>query len=310
MNLKLPLEDSPYLLDEHGPIFVVGCPRSGTTFLEDCLAGVPQIEAFTGVLVSPRLMHLIGYDASRGEDVDPLLLTMRDAFWQSFWRRVFFGSERIGEVVTRRKPLRNLFRRPSLDGISFCYKEPFLCFAIEQVARHFPNAKFLHIVRDGRDCADSLERTYADALSNDVLTDEHLAKNKNSEIGIYRHWQNYYLPWWIPTGREAEFVGHSTYGRCVWMWSEMVGRAASCGRTLGSTRYLELGYKELVTNPSEHARRIIEFLAIGDLPRLVKRMGKAQVTSVGINKRRQSPERLDEANRIAGDLFRQLGYET
>jgi hypothetical protein len=310
MSLNLPLEDSPYLLDEHGPIFVVGCPRSGTTFLEDCLGGVRRIEGFQGVLVSPRLMHLIAHRASIGEDVEPLLLMMRDVFWQSFWRRVFFGSERVGEIVTRRKPILNLFRRPSIDGVSFCYKEPFLCFAIEQVARHFPNAKFLHIVRDGRDCADSLQRTYADALSDDVLTDERLATNKNSEIGIFRQWQNYYLPWWIPAGRESEFVGRSTYGRCVWMWKEMVARATGCGRTLGSPRYLELSYKDLVTAPTEHARRIIEFLGIGDMPCLVRRMRQARITSVGINKRRQPQARIDEANQIAGDFFRQFGYET
>jgi Sulfotransferase family len=308
MTVKLSLEDSPFLLDEHGPIFIVGCPRSGTTFLEDCIAAARQVEAFTGVLVSPRLLHLVGDRASRGEDVAPLLLAMRDNFWQAFWRRVFFFSERVGEVAARQKPLSNLFQRPHLDGISFCYKEPFLCFAIDQVAQHFPKAKFLHIVRDGRDCADSLERTYTAALSDEVLTDERLAQSKNSEIGVYRRWEKYFMPWWIPTGREAEFISHSTYGRCVWMWKEMVARAANCGHTLGSTRYLELSYNELVSAPREHSQRIVDFLHIGDMPRLVKRMDRALTTSVGINKRRQTQERIDEANQIAGDLFRQFGY--
>jgi len=309
MTVTLSLEDSPYLLDEHGPIFIVGCPRSGTTFLEDCVAAARQVEAFTGVLVSPRLLHLIGYGASQHQEVEALLLTVRDNFWQAFWRRVFFWSERVGEVAARQKPLLSLFRRPRLEGVSFCYKEPFLCFAIDQVAQHFPKAKFLHIVRDGRDCADSLERTYAAALSDDVLTDERAAQSKNSEIGIYRKWDKYYMPWWIPAGRETDFIRHSTYGRCIWMWKEMVARAASCGRTLGSTRYLELSYNELVSAPREHSKRIVDFLGIGDMPRLVRRMDKALVTSVGINRRRQPQERIDEANQIAGDLFRQFGYE-
>lgn len=28
---ELPLEDSPHLLDDHGPVFLLGFPRSGTT---------------------------------------------------------------------------------------------------------------------------------------------------------------------------------------------------------------------------------------------------------------------------------------
>ena len=106
MTLTLSLEDSPFLLEEHGPIFIVGCPRSGTTFLEDCIAAARQVEAFTGVLVSPRLLHLIGDRASRREDVESLLLVMRDSFWQAFWRRVFFFSERVGEVASRKSRCR------------------------------------------------------------------------------------------------------------------------------------------------------------------------------------------------------------
>ena len=57
----LPLEDSPYLLDEHGPLFILGRPRSGTIFLSKCIADIPDVEEFVGVLAPPRIMHLIGY---------------------------------------------------------------------------------------------------------------------------------------------------------------------------------------------------------------------------------------------------------
>jgi hypothetical protein len=310
VNLALPLEDSPYLLNEHGPIFVVGCPRSGTTFLEDSLAGMPQIEAFTGVLTSPRLAHLIAYDASQGRDVETLLLIMRDAFWQAFWRRVFFASERVGEIITGRKPIRHLHRPTHLNGLYFCYKEPFLCFPIKQLCAHFPNSKILHIVRDGRDCADSLERTYPEALSDLVLKDPRLAENKNSEIGIYRRWNEYFLPWWLQAGEESAFVKCSAFGRYVWMWQEMVTRVTSCGPHLGSTRYLELTYEALVADSNQHGQRISAFLGLNDSKRLLKRLSRARLNSVGINKRRQTSDRIAEASQIAGPLLQRYGYVT
>jgi len=191
----LPIEDQPSSLDNHGPIFILGCPRSGTTFLSSCIAAIPNIREFVGVLAPPRLMHLIGTVES--EDTrDALLSSVRDIFWQSFWRRYYFRHEQIALLTSRTIRLRELLAKPSLEGKLFCYKEPFLCFAIEHFAAHFPNAKFLHIIRDGRDNADSMERTYGDALSDDVLSDDLLSYNKVSEIGFWNRVDGFNHPWW------------------------------------------------------------------------------------------------------------------
>jgi len=46
-NIDLSIEDSPYLLDNYNPVFILGCPRSGTTFLSTCIASIPNIEEFS-----------------------------------------------------------------------------------------------------------------------------------------------------------------------------------------------------------------------------------------------------------------------
>jgi hypothetical protein len=213
------------------------------------------------------------------------------------------------QVLRRNKRVRTLARRPGLEGSLFCYKEPFMCFAIEQVAQHFPNAKFIHILRDGRDSADSLERTYPDALTDRVLQDNTLAINKNSEIGIIRHYRDFCLPWWVPAPKENDFIARSAYGRYVWMWKEMVSRTIACGRSIGSQRYLELRYEDMVVQPVENARRLLDFLGFPIGRRLLRRLNSARTDSVKISKIRQSRARLDEAAAVAGDLLRQLGYE-
>jgi hypothetical protein len=309
MDLKLPLEDSPYLLDEHGPVFILGCPRSGTTFLSEAIGLIEEVEEFLGILAPPRLLHLIGSSAARGEDVEDMLLVMRDVFWQSFWRRRYLRRERLMEVLRGRRTPRSLLEGPRLEGALFGYKEPFLCFAMEQVAGHFPKSRFVHIIRDGRDAADSLDRTYPDALSDRVLADETLVANKGAEIGVHRLHDRYHLPWWVPCGEEARFIACSRYGRYIWMWKDMVSRALKCGHSLDKQRYLELRYESVLTRPVETARQIVDFLDVKPSRRLLGRLKRCRPGTIGVARRRQPQASLDEANEIAGGLLQKLGYD-
>lgn len=92
---------------------------------------------------------------------------------------------------------KSFFFPPSLSGLTFCYKEPFLCFAAKEFAEHFPSARFIHIIRDGRDNADSLCRSYGDALSDKVLTSQILSLSKVSEIGFYKTSSGFNYPYWV-----------------------------------------------------------------------------------------------------------------
>ena len=307
-NLNLRLEDSPSLLDAHGPLFILGCPRSGTTVLSDCIGNLENVEAFIGVLAPPRKMHWIGQAASQGEDVTQLMWVVRDIFWQSFWRRRHALQERLVQILKGRKSVLTLFNGKSLNGLIFSYKEPFMCFAVEQFAQHFPNAKFIHIVRDGRDNADSIERTYPRALSNRILTDELLANNNNSEIGVFRKHKGFCVPWWVPEDETDQFISLPAYGRFMLMWREAVRRVIDCGATLPPERFLQVKYEDLVTYPAENSDRLANFIGSAKSAGFKRRMNELKKTSIGIAKRNQSPETLDAATAIAGDLLAKLGY--
>lgn len=305
--MNLTLEDSPYKLDEYGPIFILGCPRSGTTFLSSCITSIDVIEEFVGVLAPPRMMHLIGSKAEAGEDYKNITLLMRDIFWQSFWQRVLFFNNRIGPIVTKKK-YGQLFKKPQLDEKLFCYKEPFMCFAMQQVAEEFPNAKFIHIIRDGRDNADSMERSNPMALSNKTLMDDHLTQNKSSEIGVFYKHGAFNIPWWVPKNKAEKFINTTQYGRFVWMWKEMVKRATEAGEQLGPERYTEVRYEDVVSKPTESAEQILNFINFEVSPRLYKSLKSGHQKSVGISKKNQEETKLDEAYLIAGDLLNSLGY--
>lgn len=306
-NLDLPLEDSPYLLDEHGPIFILGCPRSGTSFLSHFLGALPDVEEFVGELAPPRLMHLVAQlpdDMVRNE----LMSAIRDIFWLSLVSRRHRRDLRLGQLYSRSITLREFLAKPSLGDALFCYKEPFLCFAWEAFASQFPNAKFIHIVRDGRDNADSMDRTYPHALSDEVLKSRELSRNKTSEIGRWREWNGFNIPWWIEEGSEGDFAGATRFERYLMLWREMTSRALRLS-ALGSSRYLEIRYEHLASTPLEAGQRIAAFVGRSLTPRARARLRSAVPTSIAISNSRKSPEDLAAAIKVAGPLLFELGYK-
>ncbi len=304
---NLPLEDRPSDLDKHGPIFILGCPRSGTTFLSNCVGAIPRISEFVGILAPPRLMHLIG-----GSDCSQirkeLLSCIRDTFWQAYWRRIYFRNEKIKDLLSRSLSIQDFFEKPSMERRLFCYKEPFLCFAVDHFAEHFPNSKFIHIIRDGRDNADSMARSYGDALSDEILASEGLSYNKVSEIGTWRRVNGFNYPWWLPESEENSFRTMSKYARYVRLWKEMTVRGRGLKMVLGDKRYFEVKYEDFVSDPIRYGNEIREFLGQPESKGFKKKLHRAFTASTMISKKNQSKERLDEAIGIAGELLAELGY--
>ena len=301
-------EDRPSCLDSHGPVFILGCPRSGTTFLSDCMSSIPGVRDFVGLLAPPRLMHRLGRSmGARGNS--EILAIVRDIFWQQFWRSVYAKGDRVKQWIQSKISFVEMCRSPSLAGKIFCYKEPFLCFAAQDFAEEFPNSKFIHIVRDGRDNADSMERTYKYALSDEVLVSDFYSFNKNSEIGYWTRIDGFNFPWWVPEPEMGSFRGMSKYLRCVRLWVEMTTRALELRKTLPKNRYLEIRYEDLCARPSEIGKSLLQFLGIEKASHFDRKIAKTVSNSVKIAQKNLCRSEIEKANQIAGDLLLKLGYD-
>jgi hypothetical protein len=302
----LPLEDKPFELDEHGPVFILGCPRSGTTFLSHCIGALDGYREFVGVLVPPRLMHLVASTGSL-QTQEHLMLCIRDIFWQAFWRSEYFRKQKLVHFLDGKVHWANLFSPPTLSGLTFCYKEPYLCFAAMKFAEHFPSARFIHIIRDGRDNADSMCRSYGDALSDEVLASEVLSLSKVSEIGFFKAHSGFNYPYWLAEHDWLNFRQMTKYGRYIMLWREMTERAMLLSG-LPSHRYLEVRYESVVKDPIAEGLRIRDFLGACSGSSYSKVLKTAFLSSVGISKKNQSQQKLGEAAKVAGPLLSSLGY--
>lgn len=126
-------------------VFLVGCPRSGTTWLQAMLACHPGIYTgpetqFFGAYHPVEREYLREKDGRCG--ISEYLA--RDAFYElladSFWRVVSALPE------------------PPHQPAYFLEKSPYHCVFAETILRTFPRARFIHMIRDARAVVASLLR--------------------------------------------------------------------------------------------------------------------------------------------------------
>ena len=312
-NPEIPLENASSLLDSIRLTFVMGCPRSGTTFLLRCLSQLPRTSAHAGILVPDRLCHVIASGDAPAGLVDDILYSCRSVLWKTFVTSILSRRYHLAQA---RGGLRDAWRSARillgmdevpLRDFELVYKEPFLAMAAEAFAGHFPRARFVHLIRDGRDCANSMERTYGMALADEILDARGTRwREVGSEIGVGREHSGRIVPWWVGPLDRPRFLDASRRERYLWLWRECVSRARAASKIAG-TRYLEMRYEGLCRNPRESGERLLDFLETGGSRRFWKRLGSARTSSIGSGSQRTDDASAPSWQPIT-DLLRELGY--
>lgn len=285
---------------------VVGCPRSGTTYLMSALNALPKCECISGLIFPVAIPHLVNsslpveiYESLSWALEDSLHVYLDSGFPNSKALAVqkwLNGCMEIPELI-------QLFQNKRVIE-SIVYKENFLSFAPEFTYNSLPNCRLLYIYRDGRDCANSLVQSY------DVLTDEKLRSLRTSEMPFGRKYNEMYIPWWVGNGMEEEFLASSPYVRAIWMWKEMVRCCHSFftrPEIVASGRVMFLKYEELVNDPLKYGTMVVEHFGSTMNDQLKKRFKRARIRSIGLHRKRDVTE-IKEAERIAKDELELYGY--
>lgn len=286
---------------------VFGAPRSGTTFLMEVLDTLAEAECVTGNLFPTALLHLAATPqpaATREVLERGLRAGMRDYLASSaYWSRA--GALRKWWAASRRpRDLRRALAGERRERV-LVYKEPFISFCPELAWDALPAARFVYLVRDGRDVADSLLRKY------DVLADSRLADVEANETPIVRRSGTLVVPWWVQRGAEGAFVEADQYVRAIWMWSAMVARAQDFLErpdVQASGRVLTVRYEDLVADPLGQGSALIDFLGMRMSPLTGRALGDGHQRSLGIYRKRPAAT-IRQAEEVAGVELRRSGYE-
>ena len=268
---------------------------------------IPDIECVSGTLMPVAIPHVVNQDLS--EDV-------YDALAIGF-ERAIDSYLHSGRYRSRAAALQKWFRAPTgLSGLlkalrgprpmprMMVYKEPVLSFAPEFVFDALPDARVIHIYRDGRDCANSLVETY------DVLTDEKLSNLKGSEMRLGRQYDHRYIPWWVDEECDEAFIESSPFVRAIWMWKHMVRRCHdvfSRPEIKDSGQVMLLRYEDFVHDPLKHGRAVLDHLGGTPTRAFEKRLSQARTSSIGKHTRRGESE-IAAAERVAARELELYGY--
>ena len=173
----------------------------------------------------------------------------------------------------------------------FGWKMGFTLFMMPMVLDAFPDARVVHLIRDGRDVM--LSRLNARMDFDSALN--RLVVFGDADVTTWR-------------GRPltAQTVAAHRNELEMQHWVTAVGFGLR-GRAYGS-RYLEVRYEEVCTEPEAQFERIFAFLDVPFLPE-TRAWLASNVYRTRVGKwRRLPPEELDAALAIGGDLLRRLGY--
>jgi hypothetical protein len=279
--------------DYHGCdpyLFIVGCARSGTTLVHRMVDAHPQIA------ITPEMHWITRQFKSRSGLVTPELvseLTGHKRFAQfEIPREEFEGLLGSGEALPYPTFLNRVFglygkikNKPLVGNKTSGYVR-----RISTFHALWPEAKFVHIIRDGRDvCLSVLNWNKAERTA-----------------GRYASWEE------DPVSTTA-----------LW-WERKVRKAREDGAVLGPGLYHEMFYEDLVEDPERECKRLCEFLGVPYQDAMIRfhegrervkpgRSAKSAWLKVTSGLRDWRTEMctgdVERFEAAAGDLLQELGYE-
>ncbi|MBN1510694.1 MAG: sulfotransferase [Phycisphaerae bacterium] len=254
-------------------VFIVGAPRSGTSFLGECFAAVPACSFHFEPVLTKVAAEYVYLSA-----------------WPGFVSRFLY-----------RETYKWLMRLRADADLRLVEKTPRHCYIMPFLAHVFPDCQFIHIIRDGRDVALSL-------IKHPWIRAESAAKPTRDPAGYL---MGPYAHYWIEPERREEFEETSDLHRAAWLWRRSTQTTIANAAMLPTNRYLELRYESLVQSPDVQADRILEFLCVRDgvsKQAFHEAVRRARSSSVGAGLRTFSPAELEVVYREAGATLRELQY--
>ncbi len=267
------------------PLFVLGVRRSGTTLLRVMLDRHPELAVPDESYFIPTLAarHRGRIDASRFCDDVARISTLRD------WGVTPAGvRERLAPGATAAGGIAAVFAAyaAARGKARWGDKTPMYMSRLGLLEGLFPAARYVHVVRDGRDAA----RSFLE----------------------------------MPAGLVTESWAHPRdVAGFACQWRTEVRAARALGRRLGPGRYHELHYEELAADPERTLRAVSDFAGLEFDPAMLAYPGTldlaakphqarlAQPPTAGVRDWRAEMAPADVAafEAIAGDTLAACGYD-
>jgi hypothetical protein len=275
-------------------VFIVGSTRSGTTLLQRMVNAHPQIavvhethwitryfEKRTGLtpkgFVTPELIpklleyHRFPKMKVGRDELERLINSDKPLSYSSFVSAIFdLYGQRKGKSLVGDKTPSYVLSLPTLHGL-------------------WPKAKFVHLIRDGRDVCLSMV-----------------------------NWKKAH----VAAGRLATWSEDPMLTTALW-WKQRVRLGREDGSALGPELYYEIRYETLISQPATECAALCDFLGLSYDDAMLRFHEGREKADPGLDAKRawrpttpglrdwRTQMTLDEIERFeaaAGDLLEELGY--
>ena len=281
------------------PVIIIGAGRSGTNMLRDVLVQIPGFGTWPCDEINYIWRH-----GNRGYATDEFTRAMATPSVKMFIRNKFehlAASFNLSTVVE--KTCANSLR----------------CGFVAEV---LPEARFIHIVRDGRDVAVSANQRWKAPLDLGYIA----KKAKYVPVSDLPYYATKYLgnriyrlvgggkrlSTWGPrySGMQEALANHSLPVACAMQWQACVSRTLADLAEIPANQQFTLTYERFTNAPQEAVLELAKFLQVEMSSEQAKQYtSTVSDRSIGNWKKKLSSEDMVAVQALTGELLKKLGYE-
>jgi len=304
------------------PIFLIGLPRSGTTMIQDILCAHPNVAYLTnGMQRYPR--HLCAVEDIRrrlkldfetdrflGDSLSVSAGSPSDstALWAGWFKEDPFSLEykerNIGDfsradIAEMKDTIRRIVWFFGGRGKRFFSKLLGLFPHLGVVIELFPDAKFIHLVRDPRLTANSMLKLYRRFYEHQK--EFWIQDSKGENDG------RLFIPYpRFPGLKEyAEAYGVDNIRTTAHLWNEALDTIDAVRDRIGSL--FEVRYEDVLRAPRDSLRRMLDFC---ELPPEQDETGPfwEKVSQIGALRHTNRYDHFETVEEICSEKMRRFGY--
>mgnify|MGYP006283762893 CR=1 FL=1 len=302
---------------ENDFLFIVGSPRSGTTILGEILDLHPEINQW----------------------YEPYFV------WDKYFRLAPDDERSVKDATGRvRRHIRKNFQRyRSKCKCRFIVdKSPRNSLKIPFIRQIFPGARFVHIIRDGRDATLSINREWNKRKEIVEGSGDRPGFNYTKAFHVIRAWLNRH-PFWMDRLRALWFETHGHifnkarhlnrlrwHGQTGWGprfrdWEQFLAAhtvlqfnamqwnscVRSCLKNLEEVeegQKLTLRYEDFVRQPDQVIERILHFIGAESTPAFFNKLPDIKAGNFNKWRKAFSSEQIEEIRPILTPTLDELGY--